>query len=287
MKLNTPWARYLLHQVAVVLAMWLTLEFWAFGFLLLYAVALIVGIALMVKGFAKGLLNGIARERLVNTLVLTTVVLALGWLVILAAFAIATSIPPMGAGFLLLWAPPFGVFSSGSMAYRGLGPFHSRLSAMDRVRQILAENPSVQIGNAVTASQIAEAEHILGHRLPRSFREFLSTWGEIEFRSTKFLGIPLAMDMAHPTQADFVGATLDGRDNLGLPHPFVLCASYPNGLHICLDTFSMRDEEGAALVWNSTSRAVVQILAPTFADFLRDHMEAALKSTPTAAIPWG
>jgi len=177
------------------------------------------------------------------------------------------------------------VFSSGTMAYLGVGPFRSRLSAMDRVRQILAENSSIQIGNAVAASQIAEAERILGLSLPRSFREFLSSWGEIDFRSTRFLGIPLAMDMAHPTQADFVGATLDGRDKLGLPRPFVLCASYPNGLHVCLDTFSMRNEEGPAVLWNGASRVLVQILAPTFADFLRDHLEASLKSSPSAPIP--
>ena len=287
MKLNTPWARYLVLQGAVVLAVLLASALWDRGLGLLYVVALIVGIVRKVKGFYRGLRNGISRERLVNILVLSAVGLTIAWVFVLVAVANVMRIPSMGAAFLLLWAPPFGVFSSGTMAHLGLGPFHSRLSAMDRVRQILAENSSVQIGNAVVASQIAEAERILSLSLPRSFREFLSTWGEIDFHSTKFLGIPLAMDMAHPTEADFVGATLDGRDNLGLPHPFVLCASYPNGLHICLDTFSMRDEEGAALVWNGTSRAVVQILAPTFADFLRDHMEAALKSTPTAAIPGG
>jgi len=285
MKLNTPWARYLLLQGAAVLAVLLASALWDRGLGLLYVVALIVGVVLMVKGFPRGLRNGIARERLVNILVLTAVGLTIAWAFVLVAVANMMRIPSMGAAFLLLWAPPFGVFSSGTMAYLGVGPFRSRLSAMDRVRQILAENSSIQIGNAVAASQIAEAERILGLSLPRSFREFLSSWGEIDFRSTRFLGIPLAMDMAHPTQADFVGATLDGRDKLGLPRPFVLCASYPNGLHVCLDTFSMRNEEGPAVLWNGASRVLVQILAPTFADFLRDHLEASLKSSPSAPIP--
>jgi hypothetical protein len=245
----------------------------------------VAGIVLAVKGFSRGNRTRGQDNRFLGALLLALAVSVISWLTVLVVLGNIMHIAPLAFGLALIWMPALAVFSAGSLAYLGLGPFRSRLSAMARVRQILDGNSDARIGVGATPGQLAEAERILGHRLPLSFREFLSTWGEIEIRSTKFLGIPLATDMAHPTQADFVGATLDGREKLGLPRPFVLCASYPNGLHVCLDTFSMRDEEGPALVWNGTTKAVVQMLAPTFADFLRDHMEAALKLVPCAPIP--
>ena len=244
----------------------------------------VAGIVLAVKGFSRGNRNGIRENRFVGALLLTLAGAGVSWLMTLVILGNIMHIAPLGFGLAFIWAPALAVFSAGSLTYLGLGPFRSRLSATAQVRQILNDNRDARIGVGATPAQLAEAERILGHRLPGSFREFLSTWGDIEFHSTQFLGIPLAMDMAHPTQADFVGATLDGREKLGLPLPFVLCASYPNGLHVCLDTFSMRDEEGPALVWNGTTRAVVQILAPTFADFLRNHMEAALRSVSSSNL---
>jgi hypothetical protein len=245
----------------------------------------VAGIVLAVKGFSRGNRAGIRDNRFVGALLLTLAGSVISWLIVLVVLGNIMHIALLAFGLALIWVPALGVFSAGSLAYLGLGPFRSRLSAMARVRQILDGDSDARIGVRATPGQLAEAERILGHRLPLSFREFLSTWGEIEIGSTKFLGIPLAMEMAHPTPADFVGATLDGRDKLGLPRPFVLCASYPNGLHVCLDTFSMRNEEGPAVLWNGVSRVLVQILAPTFADFLRDQMEAALKSVPSTPIP--
>lgn len=245
----------------------------------------VAGIVLAVKGFSRGNRTGIRENRFVGALLLTLAVSVVSWLIVLIILGNIMHIAPLAFGLAFIWMPALGVFSAGSLAYLGLGPFRSRLSSMARVRQILDGDSHARIGVGAAPAQLAESERILGLRLPLSFREFLSTWGEIETGSTKFLGIPLAMDMAHPTQADFVGATLDGRDKLGLPRPFVLCASYPNGLHVCLDTFSMRNEEGPAVLWNGASRVLVQILAPTFADFVRDYMEAALKSVPSAAIP--
>ena len=245
----------------------------------------VAGIVLAVKGFSRGNRNGIRENRFVGALLLTLAGSVVSWLIILVVIGNIMHIVPLAFGLAFIWTPALSVFSAGSLTYLGLGPFRSRLSAMEHVRQILDGDNNARIGIRATLAQLAEAERMLGLRLPLSFREFLSTWGEIEFRSTKFLGIPLGMDMTHPTQVDFVGATLAGRDKLGLPRPFVLCTSYPNGLHVCLDTFSMRNEEGPAVLWNGTSRVLVQILAPTFADFLRDHMEAALKSIPSAPVP--
>jgi ABC-type multidrug transport system fused ATPase/permease subunit len=245
--------------------------------LLLWPGTMVAGVIFAVKGFGRAVRNGIGEGRFVVRLVASLVLGMVAWLLLLGIVAEALDVGSLAFGLAFIWTPMLGVFSAGSLAYLGLGPFRSRLAAMERVRQILADGRTARIGLRATSDQIAEAERTLGLRLPISFREFLSTWGQIEFGSTRVLGITAATDAARSTDAGFVAATIEARRTLGLSPHFILCVTHPNNLHVCLDTFSMRNEEGPAVLWNSSVRVVTLTLAPTFADFLRDQLEAAIK----------
>ena len=128
MKHGGPWTRFVLLQLALVLAVWLSLKFWDRGLFLLYPAALGVGSLLMAKSFPKRLQDGMPRARMVNTLVLATLTLAFVWGAVLMVLGNAVDIPPMGVALMLLWTPSFAVFSCGSLAFQALGPFRARLS---------------------------------------------------------------------------------------------------------------------------------------------------------------
>jgi hypothetical protein len=274
MTASPRWLTFGLLQLGVfvlgfaVFCVWLPLALF-----LLWPGTLAAGVVLVVKGFGRATRGGMKEGAFVGRLVGMLALAMVGWIV---ALLIAANLPSRfsdALGWDILSIPALAVFSAGSLAYLGLGPFRSRLPAMARVRQLLDGGVPARIGLRASSDQIAEAERALGLRLPVSFVEFLKTWGELEIGPTKVLGIPGAPQTEQPS-AGFVQATLDGRANLGLPAHFILCVSYPNNLHVCLDTFSMRSDEGPAVLWNSSTRVVTQTHAPTFADFLRDQLEA-------------
>ena len=244
----------------------------------------ILGIVLIVRGLVNPAPSLTSAVTALGKMILVAVGAFVFWLIILTVFPLFIWKPVERSVLELFFLPPLVAFSTGTMIHMRLGPFRTYLPPMERVRQILAENPGAYLGGAATENRIAEAERILGLTLPKSYREFLASWGDLEFRMRKYLGIPATMDMDHPTPADFVGTTLEAREQAGLPSQLVVCATRPDGPRACLNTFAMRDREAPVVLWDSASRTIVRTLAPTFAGFLRDRLEAVLKSSGNAFV---
>ena len=236
---------------------------------------MIAGGILTVRGYVNGKRRGLSSERLLVTLCLAFASFFIFWVVLLAIiYAGPETSNLFGALLLVCWIPWLTLFSTGSMAYLALGPFRSRLSAMERTRRLIAVMPWLKVAAGDVIDHIAQAERILRLRFPASFREFLLVWGEIHTPTIRFLGITPTVDLSHPTPADCVGATLEAREKCGIPPHFILCAVDQRGQQVCLDTFAIRVNVAPAVLWDSNSRTVTRIIAPTFMDFLCEHLEA-------------
>jgi len=235
---------------------------------------MIAGGILTVRGYVNGKRLGLSSERLLVTLGLTFAAFFIFWFVLLGIICVALEAANLFAALLfVLWEPWLALFSTGSMTYLALGPFRSRLSAMERTRRLIAEMPWLKVATGDTAEHIAQAEGILRLRFPASFREFLLVWGAIESPAIRFLGITPMVDLSHPTTADCVGATLEAREKYGIPPHFIMCAVDQRGQIVCLDTFMMRNNVAPAVLWDSNTRTVSRVLASTFMDFVHEQLE--------------
>jgi len=271
MKLR-PWMIFAFMQVVVLAAgtgsLYLALPL---AFFVSWPLTLLAGVILLVKGVRhnrnEGLKDGGYVLRVVGLFLLAFVV----WAILLLIAANVDSPISDGLGWELASVPALAVFSVGSLAHLGLSVFGLRAPPLDRVRRILASDNKARVGLRASTDNISEAEHALGLRLPRSFVEFLTTWGEIEIGATRILGC--GPSHLVPSSVGFVEETLRGRAELGLLQHLVLCASYPNNLHVCLDTFGMRGDEGPVVLWSASTRTLVGTLAPTFGEFLRSQLE--------------
>ena len=164
------------------------------------------------------------------------------------------------------------VFSTGCLAYFGLGPFRPRVTPMQRARRLLANHPALGIGGAARPEQVEQAERLLGLRLPRSYREFLLAYGEFRSPAIRFLGFGPSTDLDHPTVEDCVGATFEGRESFGLPASYLMCSVDADGQVVCLDAFAMRDEEGLAILWNCEARSIDRVVASSFGEYLAERL---------------
>jgi hypothetical protein len=234
---------------------------------------LIAGIVLVVIGCRRLERKGLSRLRFVVALVVALIKWVLLWevlwmVLVMAILCARPGAHPLILGLGILWAPLLAVFSVGSQAYFGIGKFLARLSFIDRTRALLAEQRDISLGRAAHPDQLDRAEQLLHVKLPKSYREFLRTFGELRSPSIKCLGITPTVDLAHPTADDCVGATLEGRERFGLPPSYILCSVDEHGQLVCLDTFEMRGEEGPAIAWSAEGRCQGQYLAGSFAEYL-------------------
>jgi hypothetical protein len=241
------------------------------AFLVTWPATLVAGLILGIKGASRYRGNGGKGSGFVARVVGMFVVTFIAWPVLLLILGFVFPGIADALGWDLASVPSMATFSTGCLAYLKLGVFQVRIPATERVQQILGSPSRARLGLRASSDQIAEAERALGLRLPRSFVEFLTTSGEIEIGATRVLGV--GPSHLVPSSSGFVEATLQGRQDLGIPQHFILCVTYPNNLHVCLDTFDMHADEGPAVLWSGTARRVTQTLAPTFGDFLRDQLE--------------
>lgn len=272
MKKLPPWLTFGFLQVIALAAgigsLYVALPL---AFFVSWPVTLLAGVILLVKGVRHNRNEGLKDTgyvlRVVGVFLLAFVV----WAIFLLITANIDSPISDGLGWELASVPALAVFSVGSLAHLGLSVFGLRAPPLDRVRRILASDSKARVGLRASSDGIAEAEHALGLRLPRSFVEFLTSWGEIEIGATRILGC--GPSHLVPSSAGFVEETLRGRSERGLLQHLVLCASYPNDMHVCLDTFGMRGDEGPVVLWSGSTRTVAGTLAPTFGEFLRSQLE--------------
>jgi len=122
---------------------------------------MVAGVVLAVKGFARGNRSGLGENRFVGVLVLALAGFTFSWLVVLAIIGNAMHVASPAFGLAVIWSPALGVFSAGSLAFLGMGPFRYRISAVARVRQIMDGNRSAWTGTGASAIQVAEAERAL------------------------------------------------------------------------------------------------------------------------------
>ena len=231
----------------------------------------LAGIVMGVVAFARSGRNGLSPRRLVVAGAIVWVVCLLCWWVV--AFVLGEILRTflgweqmrhyVGARYTQL-----PIFTTGCLAYLGLGPFASRVSPSARARQLIVGNRELRLGGPARPDLVDRAEQLLGLRLPRSYRDFLLDFGELRAPSLRFLGIGPTTDLDHPTQEDFVGATLDGRVRLDLPRGYVVCAADPAGQLACVDTLATTDGEGLVVIWNGEAHAVVRVASNSFVEYL-------------------
>jgi hypothetical protein len=300
MKGSTSWAwLVLLQPVAFFVSLAALWYVPMLAITLVEPATLLLGIVLAALGCRRLERKGLSRPAFAVALVLPLVKWVLLWETALLVLGMVyryvdREVSPLALALGIIWAPKLAIFSTGCQAYFGIGKFFSRLSFLDRVRALLRANREISLGRAAHPDQLARAEQLLRLKLPKSYRQFLRSFGELRAPSSemgtltgspnspatlrsrqsrlaphaiKFLGITPTVDLDHPIE-DCVGATLDGRERFGLPPSYILCSVDDAGTRACLDTFEMRGEEGPAVVWNAEQRRGGTYLARSFAEYL-------------------
>jgi hypothetical protein len=190
------------------------------------------------------------------------------YLALILALGITADPPSLFMALVFLWSLEVASFATACQAYFGLGRFQTRISVVQHVRQLVRSKSDLSLGRAASPSQIVQAEHVLGVRLPKSYKEFLRTTGEIRSLSIRFLGLSPNVDLQHPTVDDLMGATLFARERFGLPGSYVLCGMDTDDQLICLDTSATVNDEAPVVRWNPEARSAAAWLAASFAEYL-------------------
>jgi hypothetical protein len=244
---------------------------------LLLALLFHVGVLMGIVGLVWCARNGQGLGRLLGSTISALLASTGFWLVCLLTMANPWSLSHYGEPMLYL---PLPFFSTGSLAYFGLGPFRWRVSPSQVVRQLIVGNRDLRIGGPGRVELVAKAERLLGLSLPTPFRDFLLDYGEIRGTAVTLLGLGPATDLDHPTTDDFVGATLDARTRLSLPRGYALCSvDAEGGLMACLDTTAIETEIPVVL-WNPATRSVVRVAAPSFPVYLINSLRSTARNLP-------
>jgi hypothetical protein len=231
----------------------------------------LAGIALGVVAFARSGRNGLSPQRLVVAGAIVWGVCILCWwavALVLGGFLSTFLGSDQMDYYVGTQYTQLPIFTAGCLAYLGLGPFGSRVSAAARARQLIVGNRELRLGGPARPDLVDRAERLLGLRLPRSYRDFLLDFGELRSPSVRCLGLGPTTNLECPTSEDFVGATLDARVRLGLPKGYVVCATDVPGHLVCVDTLATRDDEGLVVIWNGEARTVVRVASNSFAEYL-------------------
>jgi hypothetical protein len=238
----------------------------------------LAGIAMGVVGLVRCARNGRGPWYLLGTSALIFVGCVFFWPIFgSVALALLRGLP--GFGVRWSWQPalssiPLFFFSTGSLAYFGLGPFRSNVSPRQIVRELVVGNRDLRIGGPARPEVVAKAERLLGLWLPTSFRDFLLDFGEIRGTAVTFLGLGPSTDLDHPSTDDFVGATLDTRERLALPQGYIVCSVDAGGQVACVDTTVIRNSESPVVLWSPDTRAAVRVAAPSFSQYLIDTLRS-------------
>jgi hypothetical protein len=274
----TPRTRFILSQVAVfglVLAMPLfvseeTYLPWSSGPGLL-------GCALGLIGLVRCARNGQSLLQLLVASVLGLCVVGLAWtfgVMMFGGFLMALEDKWDMRNYVGIHFAQLPVFTTGTLAYFGLFPFRSRVSAGQRARQLIAGNRDLRLGGPAALALVERAEQLLGLRLPGSYRDFLLDYGEIRAPWIHVLGLGPATDLDRPTPDDVVGATRAAWGQHGLPRGYFVCAVGADGNLACVDTVAPRNGEGQVVRWDVASRTMAGLAANNFSEYLVQSIAA-------------
>jgi hypothetical protein len=268
----SPRTKFALLQVAAVGLAFATLMLSRDSKWILETLFSASGVVLGIVGLVRCGRNGQGEWRLLGS----------GVLVYLASLACWTALALL-PDFLDLrhWQSAFyrqaPFFSTGSFVFFGLWPFRSQVSPSQTVRQLIVGKRDLRVGGPAAPDLVTKAERLLGLLLPTCFREFLLDYGEIRGTTVSFLGLGPATDLDRPSKGDFVGATLDVRERMGLPQGYVVCSAGTDGMMACLDTAALQTEIPVVL-WNPDTRSVIREAAPSFDQYLIQTLRSKARS---------
>lgn len=138
----------------------------------------------------------------------------------------------------------------------------------------LAERLEQSIGvfwqGGVSDQAIAQLEHLLGVRLPHSFREFLREYGGGGEIGQEISGIE-GGDPANDNRGTVNGDTLRCRQDYGLPAQYTVVYFTEDDIVWCLDTSSFVDDECPVVAYDVFNKSTLQLFS-TFGDFFEDYL---------------
>lgn len=142
---------------------------------------------------------------------------------------------------------------------------------MEKVKELVAKYPNKFLFMGKTANSLVElAENELGVQFPTSFKDYLETWGVIEFDSSEFYGI-IGADFINSSVPDFVWFNKTIRKSQPIPDYLVIFRNIDGVLYYCLDTSKMDSKgECPVAVWDVPSAGVEETYDMNFGEFLLD-----------------
>jgi antitoxin YobK len=148
---------------------------------------------------------------------------------------------------------------------------------MEKVKELVGKYPNRFRFIGKTANVLVErAENELGVTFPMSFKEYLETWGVIEFDSSEFYGI-IGSDFVHSSVPDFVWFNKTIRKSQSIPDYLVIFRNIDGIVYYCLDTSKMNSEgECPVVVWDVPASQLEETYDMNFGEFLLDCIEEAV-----------
>lgn len=133
---------------------------------------------------------------------------------------------------------------------------------LDEVERILRENEGLtDTGERQTDAAVAGAEHDLGVKFPKSFREYLARWGWVSFGPNEYFGLGASV-------SDVVRRTMQARDRADLPNFLIVVCDHDGDEFVCIDTNQCSGEDCKLVIWDVPTKAISRVRAQGFESFL-------------------
>jgi antitoxin YobK len=149
---------------------------------------------------------------------------------------------------------------------------------MEKIKEIVSKHPQVfTFAGEKPAALVEKAEIALGVRLPKSYRDFLKSYGFISFEGLEYYGV-IDEEFEKSGVPDVVWYNHHLRIAQSFPAHLIVVSNNDGVEYMCLDTSKFfSDTECAMVVWDNVSKKVAESYDISFADFLADEMEQALE----------
>jgi hypothetical protein len=149
---------------------------------------------------------------------------------------------------------------------------------MEKMMQLVAMFPEkFQFLGPTEPSLVELAEFELGTKLSTSFKDYLRTWGVLEFDSSEFYGI-IGPDFVNSSVPDFVWFNKLIRKTKGFPKHLVVFRNVDGVIYFCLDTSKFGENgECPVVVWDAVSDEIEEQYDLNFGEFLYECAEEALE----------
>lgn len=147
----------------------------------------------------------------------------------------------------------------------------SEIDASSKERLYLSEK------NAVSETQINDAEKIIGYSFPPSYRYFLSTLGSGDFRGIEFYGL-IPNKNNYPSVPNALWLTEEAIKNEELPSDLFVIESLDDGCNACIELSKKPSEERQIILWDIGEAPTKSryVLGNNFGDYFYNKIMGAL-----------